>query len=107
MPTTAKLPGSAFCSFLSTQREREREGEEVLIALGHLGLQSYYRQLRGDVTEVFEFTHNELRVPSHGNHSSVHCPQQVLHDDLDMALCGALSTRNKSVMTTSNRHQHN
>lgn len=57
MSTTAKLPGSGLQLAEHTERQRERE---VLIALGHLGLQSYYRQAQEDVTEVFEFTHNEL-----------------------------------------------
>lgn len=57
MSSTAKLPGSGLQLAEHTERQRERE---VLIALGHLGLQSYYRQAQEDVTEVFEFTHNEL-----------------------------------------------
>lgn len=59
MSTAVKLPGSAFQLPEHTESERR-----FLIALGHLGLQSYYSQVQEDETEVFELTpgdtYNEL-----------------------------------------------
>lgn len=35
-------------------------------------------------------TYDEFGIPSHGNDGSVHCPEKLLHDDLDMPLSWSL-----------------
>lgn len=37
-------------------------------------------------TRVSPSTYDEFRVPPHGNDGSVHCPEKLLHDDLDVPL---------------------
>lgn len=97
MSTTAKLPGSA--SQLPEHTQREGGGFDCF---GSPGIAILSQAGPEDVTEVLEFTHNELGVPAHGNHRPVHRPQQVLHDDLHMALRGALRTGDKSGITPNN-----
>lgn len=41
-------------------------------------------------TSVSPSTYDEFGIPSHGNDGSVHCPEKLLHDNLDMPLSWSL-----------------